>query len=354
MTGLDDTDSINQAFEVGATDFITKPINTRTLPHHLRYILRASETLRQLQISETKNSALLDAIPDTMLQVDTGGLILDYKGAKGGSAIRMFGECTGRFLTELLPCDVAEQFSIATELALRSEGIQIFEFQITAEDDTCDFEARIVASGGEKAVAIVRDITEQKAYEKNRVLAYYDSLTELPNRLFFRELLHRALKQSDRSGRLSAVMFLDLDNFKGVNDTLGHAAGDQLLQKVAERLVTGLRGTDWVARQSFVQLPHMVSRFGGDEFTLLLTDLSSRNDAALVARRIIEALSTTFIIGSDELSVSASIGIALYPVDTTDSELLLAFADRAMYAAKDKGKRTYQFYSSDLSGRSRS
>ena len=348
MTGLDDTRSINLAFEIGATDFITKPINVRTLPHHLRYLLRASDTLRQLQVSEANNSALLDAIPDTMLQVNADGLILDCKEAKGGLAIRTFRESAGRRLSDLLPGEVAERFRISTEIALRSDEIEIFEFQLSSGDLTADFEARIVASGGGKAVAIVRDITEQKAYEKNRILAYYDSLTELPNRFFFRELLHRALRQSDRSGKLTAVLFLDLDNFKPVNDSLGHAAGDQLLQQVAERLTTGVRGSDWVARQAFEQLPHMVSRFGGDEFTVLLTELSTRDEAGLVAGRLIDALSNTFIIGEHEVSVSASIGIALYPLDTTDSELLLACSDRAMYAAKDNGKRTYHFYSSDL------
>jgi diguanylate cyclase (GGDEF)-like protein len=352
MTGLDDTRSINMAFEIGATDFITKPINVRTLPHHLRYLLRAGETLRQLQASEANNSALLDAIPDTMLQVDAGGLILDYKEAKSGPAIHIFRECTGGRLSEFLPGEVTERFRIATEIALRSEVIEVFEFQVSTGDLTADFEVRIVASGGGKAVAIVRDITEQKAYEKNRILAYYDSLTELPNRFFFRELLHRALRQSDRSGKLTAVLFLDLDNFKPVNDTMGHAAGDHLLQQVAERLATGVRGSDWVARQSFDQLPHMVSRFGGDEFTLLLTDLATRDEAGLVAGRLLDALSGKFIIGEHEVFVSASIGIALYPVDTTDAELLLACADRAMYAAKDNGKRNFQFYSSDLNERS--
>ena len=351
MTGLNDTRSINMAYDIGATDFITKPINIRTLPHHLRYLLRASDTLRQLQVSEAKNSALLNAIPDTMIQVDASGHVLDYKEAKGGAALRTFRECPGKHLSDFLPGEVVERFRIATEIALRSEEIEVFEFPVSRGEVTTDFEARIVTSGGGKAVAIVRDISEQKAYEKNRILAYYDSLTELPNRLFFRELLHRALRQSDRSGKLTAVLFLDLDNFKPVNDTLGHAAGDQLLQQVAERLTTGVRGSDWVTRQAFEQLPHMVSRFGGDEFTLLLTDLATRDEASLVAGRLIDALSRTFIIGEHEISVSASIGIALYPIDTSDSELLLAFADRAMYAAKDNGKHNFQFYSSNLDER---
>ena len=354
MTGLDDTRSINLAFDSGATDFITKPINVRTLPHHLRYLLRAGETLRQLQASEAKHSALLDAIPDTMLQLDADGLILDCKEAKGGLAISTFRESTGKRLSDLFSGEVAERFRIATEIALRSEEIEVFEFQVTRSEVIADFEVRIVASGVGKVVAIVRDITEQKAYEKNRILAYYDSLTELPNRFFFRELLHRALRQSDRSGKPAAVLFLDLDNFKPVNDTLGHAAGDQLLQQVAERLTTGVRGTDWVARQSFEQLPYVVSRFGGDEFTILLTDLSTGDEAGLVAGRLIDALSVSFSIEERDVYVSASIGIALYPLDTSDPELLLACADRAMYAAKDHGKCNYQFYSSDLDEQSHS
>lgn len=348
MTGLNDTDSINRAFELGATDFITKPINGKILPHHIRYVLRASDTLRALQVSEAKNAALLNAIPDIMLQADATGRIIDFKAAKGASPFTGFDNCTGKHLTDLLPRELAERLIIATEIALRSDDVQILEFQHSAEEITKEYEARIVASGVGRAVAILRDITEQKAYEQNRILAYYDSLTELPNRLFFRELLHRALRQADRSKKLAAVMFIDLDNFKTVNDTLGHAAGDLLLQETAERLATGVRGTDWVARQSLEQLPHMVSRIGGDEFTLLLTDLASKDDAIIVAQRLLEALSSPFIIGSATASVSASIGIAFYPADASEADLLLAYADRAMYAAKDLGKNNFQFYSPDL------
>jgi len=168
-----------------------------------------------------------------------------------------------------------------------------------------------------------------------------------------RELLNHAIKHSDRTGKLSAVMFLDLDNFKAVNDTLGHATGNHLLQQVAGRLIAKVRGTNLVARQTIEQSPHSVSRFGGDEFTVLLTDLTTKDGAALVARRIIEALSRTFVVGTSEISVSSSIGIALYPLDTTVPELLVAFSDRAMYAAKDSGKRMYKFYSSDLTERTR-
>ena len=179
------------------------------------------------------------------------------------------------------------------------------------------------------------DITDRKrAQEQVEYQAYHDSLTALPNRLLFRDRITVALAHARRSGRLSAVMFLDLDQFKLVNDTLGHTVGDRLLQAIGARLVTCVRAEDTVARM------------GGDEFTILLSELSDRRGAALVAQKILEAVRHPVTIDEHELYVTTSIGIAVFPDEGTDAEALLKNSDRAMYRAKELGRDNYQFASS--------
>jgi diguanylate cyclase (GGDEF)-like protein/PAS domain S-box-containing protein len=179
------------------------------------------------------------------------------------------------------------------------------------------------------------DITDRKrAQEQVEYQAYHDSLTALPNRLLFRDRITVALAHARRSGRLSAVMFLDLDQFKLVNDTLGHTVGDRLLQAIGARLVTCVRAEDTVARM------------GGDEFTILLAELSDRRGASLVAQKVLEAVRHPVTIDEHELYVTTSIGIAVFPDEGVDAEALLKNADRAMYRAKDIGRDNYQFASS--------
>jgi diguanylate cyclase (GGDEF)-like protein/PAS domain S-box-containing protein len=176
------------------------------------------------------------------------------------------------------------------------------------------------------------DITDRKrAQELMEYQAYHDSLTGLPNRLLFRDRITVALAHARRSGTLSAVMFLDLDQFKLVNDTLGHTVGDRLLQAIGARLVTCVRAEDTVARM------------GGDEFTVLLAELSDRRGATAVAQKVLEAVRHPVTIDEHELYVTTSIGIAVFPEDGFDAEGLLKHADRAMYRAKEMGRDNYQF-----------
>ena len=178
------------------------------------------------------------------------------------------------------------------------------------------------------------DITDRKrAQEQVEYQAYHDSLTGLPNRALFRDRITVALAHAKRSGRLSAVMFLDLDQFKLVNDTLGHTVGDRLLQAIGARLVTCVRAEDTVARM------------GGDEFTVLLSDLADRRGAMLVAQKVLEAVRHPVTIDEHELYVTTSIGIAVFPDEGMDAESLLKNADRAMYGAKELGRDNYQFAS---------
>ncbi|HUP44860.1 MAG TPA: EAL domain-containing protein, partial [Thermoanaerobaculia bacterium] len=184
---------------------------------------------------------------------------------------------------------------------------------------------------GEILEATVIDITDRKlAEEKVRYQAYHDALTDLPNRAMFTERLALALAYSERRGRQAAVLFIDLDRFKLINDTLGHTVGDHLLQGMAERLKACVREEDSVAR------------VGGDEFTILLMDLYRPADATLVARKILEIVARPITVDGHELYVTCSIGIAMSPADGTDAESLLKNADNALYRAKEAGKNTYE------------
>jgi len=171
-------------------------------------------------------------------------------------------------------------------------------------------------------------------------LAYHDSLTTLPNRSLFSQLLQQSLHLAHRNHARLAVMFLDLDGFKQINDTLGHEAGDRLLQEVATRLKTCLRDSDTVAR------------LGGDEFVVLLPDLTEDKYVATVAQKILRAIAEPFTLRGQELHVTASIGISTYPLNGIEEQTLTKNADIAMYQAKAEGKNNFQFYSEELKIRS--
>ncbi|MHB0912981.1 MAG: sensor domain-containing protein [Armatimonadota bacterium] len=186
----------------------------------------------------------------------------------------------------------------------------------------------------EHFIAIKRNITDKKVYEeKLDHLAHHDHLTGLPNRLMFGNQLSQKLALAERKGQSVGVMFLDLDRFKVINDTLGHNFGDELLRLVADRLSDTLRQADCLARM------------GGDEFTVILSDAKTTEGVARVARRIQDALAKPFVVGGQELFITCSMGVSLYPTHGKDVETLVKNADTAMYRAKDRGRNGYQFYS---------
>ena len=181
------------------------------------------------------------------------------------------------------------------------------------------------------------DLTEVKQAEKTiRHFAYHDALTGLPNRALFEDRLSVALTRARRTGTVFALLFIDLDRFKNVNDTLGHSAGDELLKEVAARLQEHGRGGD------------VLARFGGDEFVFLMQNIRSPDNARRVAGRLLESLKPAFEIEGRRLHASASIGVALFPTDGEDRETLLRKADAALYSAKDRGRNTFDLYHSDL------
>jgi diguanylate cyclase (GGDEF)-like protein/PAS domain S-box-containing protein len=186
-------------------------------------------------------------------------------------------------------------------------------------------------------VAVFSDITSIKQSQSQlEHLAHHDSLTNLPNRLLFEDRLQHAISQSKRQGRQLAVLFLDLDRFKNINDTLGHAMGDELLKEVAKRLLDILRDDDTAAR------------LGGDEFTVLVENLEDPSQAAVVAAKIQESFKTPYQIAGRELHVTTSIGISIYPEDGQSVADLTKNADAAMYQAKEQGRNNYRYYTSEL------
>jgi diguanylate cyclase (GGDEF)-like protein/PAS domain S-box-containing protein len=198
-------------------------------------------------------------------------------------------------------------------------------------------------------ISTAKDLTQLKLLEEKVYrLAYYDDLTGLPNRAFHKELMKRAIENAKRYKQTFGVLFIDLDNFKRINDTLGHDIGDLLLKKVAQKLSDMLRSSDSVARSSEEEAPDVLTRLGGDEFLALLLNLREAQDAARVAHRMLKDLSKPFDLNGREVFITASIGISLYPDDGAGVEDLLKNADVAMYHAKDEGRNNCQFYSKSM------
>jgi diguanylate cyclase (GGDEF)-like protein/PAS domain S-box-containing protein len=193
------------------------------------------------------------------------------------------------------------------------------------------------------------DITTRKRAEEQIVkMAYYDLLTSLPNRYLFKDRLNQAILYAEKYKKLPAIIYLDLDDFKRINDTFGHNFGDKLLRAVSDRLENNIRRIDTLARVEEEKLETTIARLGGDEFTILLREIKETQDASRVAQRIVDLFSEPFHIENRMIFISTSVGIALYPNDGKDVDTLLKNADTAMYHAKEKGRNHYQFFSEHM------
>ncbi len=252
----------------------------------------------------------------------------------------------GKRFNELIPpvqvvTDKKDFSANQYETVMRKASGELVAVEVTMSESN--------AIGRSRRIAIVRDITERhQARERLTQMANYDSLTGLPNRSLFRDRLQAAIARSKSRKQMAALMFLDLDRFKTINDSLGHDFGDKLLQLVSSTLNSCLRQSDFVIRYSDREDDVGVYRLGGDEFTVLVEDLPSLNVAEDIAKRILAALSQPFQVGVHQIFISVSIGITVVPKYSDDLDVLIKQADLAMYRSKSMGRDTYTFFSTDL------
>ncbi len=349
VTGMDDIASIEAAFEAGATDFIAKPLPWSLLAHRVRYVLRATQAAAALRMANARNAAMLDALPDTLLRIDGANRIVELRAAP--DAQRWCGVLpVGATLATVFPASASAVLERALEQTRRSRQPLTVEFELTGADERpLHQEARLSTIDGSEALCLLRDITERKEYESRiHHLAYFDSLTGLANRRGFIERLEREIRRADQNDWRLAVLFLDLDRFKSVNDTLGHAAGDAVLQQAAERLRAITRPGDIVSRDTSDLGAAEFARLGGDEFTVLLPRITRAEDALPISERIRSSMSAPFVIGSHTLDLTTSIGIAVFPDDGSDAATLIKHADTAMYDAKGHGRNGCRYYNPTL------
>jgi len=346
VTGADDIEGVTSAYEAGATDFVSKPINWPILGHRVLYVLRASDAIVRLRIADAHNRAVLAAIPDTFFRLNREGVFLDYEQGLASSAPFPLVPCVGKHVREVLPEPLADRLLEQMQEVLDQHRVRSVDYELAADGAVLHFEARLVTTGSGDVFGLVRDISERKRTEEQiRRLAYCDSLTGIPNRQAFLETLERELHRARATDKKFAVLFMDLDAFKRINDTLGHNVGDLLLKLVSERLRETIRPGDLVTH---TDQAHNLARLGGDEFTILIPDLEKVENALNVAHRIKDTMRRPFLIEGNEIFVTASIGISLFPEDGDDCNSLLKFADTAMYHAKNCGKNNAKLYSSAL------
>jgi diguanylate cyclase (GGDEF)-like protein len=351
-TGLEDFDSINRAYSAGATDFLAKPINWQLIPHRIRYVLRASRTYQELRTTEAKNNALLNAMPDTLFVIRRNGDIVNFL---AGNEAATLPEPRGDQLNirQYFPDDIAQSWLESISKVMSDHTVQQFEFSLEQNDQKFHYELQMVPYLNDLTLAIVREITDRKrTEEKIQQLAYYDTLTGLPNRQLFLQHLATAIEHAKQKNTKIAALYIDLDNFKRINDTLGHTFGDAVLKTIAERLDHCIRSDDCVTRAEADQPGMHLARLGGDEFVAILLEIENVEDAVAVAERIRNQLARPVEHLGQEFVVTTSIGVSIYPNDGDDMDTLLKNADVAMYQAKNAGRNSVRFYSGTMSLRS--
>ncbi len=347
-----DMDAAQRAFELQATDFVTSPVRWQNLVQRIRYNLRAAQVFRDLKRSEQRlaNAETVanlgywdwDMTNDIFYMSEHASQVLGHP----REALTNLAD----YLKILHPEDM-DRFYKELEIKILNGDNWMLEYRvITAQGDvrTIRGDGATHPNDSSWCMGTLLDITAQRRNEETiRRMAFYDDLTGLHNRVSFRDELTRSIKLHERLHVKLAVVYMDLDGFKAVNDSLGHHVGDLLLKAFGDRVVSQLRDSDVVG---YDMDPSTVARLGGDEFTILLTGLGRGVDAGVPVQRIIESLAEPFALKvSDnechEVRIGCSIGIAVAPDDGNSATELLKRADNAMYAAKQAGKNTYRFFS---------
>jgi diguanylate cyclase (GGDEF)-like protein/PAS domain S-box-containing protein len=290
------------------------------------------------QLKENMFETIIEAIPDLFLLIEVDGTIIDSHAGDRNNFCRAPQQFIGKHISNILPKQVVNKFKIHMAKIVKQAGIISFEYEQNMSDGLSYFEARIsYLPEYNQIVAIIRDITEQyKSAEIIRQQAYFDTLTSLPNRFLSLDRLSQMLIEAERYNQKTAVLFLDLDDFKKVNDSLGHEMGDNILIQSANRLKQVVRKED------------TVGRLGGDEFIILLRGISDHNSALLIAEKSLKTFSKPFESSGRELLLTLSIGISIYPDNGNSSSDLLRNAEIAMYQAKSLGRNTYSFFTKEM------
>lgn len=350
MTGLEDTTAIECAYASGATDFYAKPVNWSLLTHRIRYMLRGHATLRALHRSEVRNNALIAAIPDALMRLDSEGRILQYKLGRVLERIGSRADARVERLSDLLPESVCTLIGRELEATLAEHGVRELEIELAdTQGDPLMFDARLIAVDVKQVILLLRDMTERR--QRQRVihqLAYQDSLTGLANRQQFNQDLGTALRTARRREDRVALLYLDLDQFKRINDSLGHGVGDELLREAARRLQVAVDDATLDSKGRGSVLVSTVARLGGDELTVILKGRGAERVAGALAERIVERFREPFHCSERIIVCTVSIGIALSPQDGDQPEASLKHADTALYAAKLAGRNTFCFFTASM------
>ncbi len=342
LTGHEDEATAIKALHLDVQDYLTKgQIDSNLLVRAIRYAIERRRVVDALQDSEARFRRLSESGIIGIAYFDLAG------GIHGGNdtMLSMIGysreELERREVRwdRLLPQEWLP-FMVKVAETFRATGrIAPYETEYLTRDGSRRW-ALFGAARTERedeGIAFVVDITERKKLEEEiRQLAHHDQLTGLPNRRLFLELIGFKLAEARRNKTKTAVLFLDLDGFKEVNDALGHQAGDELLKVVAQRLRSAIREVDAVARM------------GGDEFSMLLAGITGPEDSLTIVRKILHVFREKTVIAGHELLITTSMGISIYPDDSSDTETLFRFADVALYRAKGRGKNRYEFYNPTL------
>jgi diguanylate cyclase (GGDEF)-like protein/PAS domain S-box-containing protein len=345
LTGLDDESMAARALQEGVQDYLIKgQIDARGLLRALRYAVERKTMQEELFEEKERAQVTLNSIGDAVICTDISGNITFLNLV----AVRMTGwsqdEAAGKPMAEVFrvldatsrktspnPMEMAIKQDRTMHLPSNCILIQRDGGEIPIEDSIAPIHDREGRATG--VVIVFRDVSSGQAMAlKLAHSAHHDFLTGLPNRKLLNDRVSQAILSATRYMNKVAVLFLDLDGFKHINDSLGHSIGDRVLQSVAKRLVDSVRGSDTVSRQ------------GGDEFVVLLSEVEHSEGVAIAARRLLQVGAEPHSIGQHELYVTACIGVSIYPDDGLDVETLIKNADTAMYQAKENGRQTYQFF----------
>lgn len=364
VTGEGNEEVAVEALKLGAADYIVKDTEMKyleLLPVVIEQLLFKQQLINERQQmqetareSEERYRRLVELSPDGIaIHVDGVFVFVNPAGARilGAASV---DEIVGKPVFDFVHPDFKEKVGERLrQLNSGAENVPWLEERLVRLDGG---EVVVETTGtpfpyqGKPGVQVIfRDITGRKqAEEQIMYLAYYDSLTGLPNRTLFKDRLSQVIAAAKRYKKSAALLLCDLDNFKRINDTLGHRLGDVLLKDFAERMSGLVRKSDCVGRNTADELNATMARVGGDEFTMLLTDIQHAEDAAKVATRILKMLSQPFTVDGQEVFISVSIGIAICPADGEDMDTLLKNADSALNHAKNQGRNNFQFYEQSM------